>query len=159
MPHIVDRIAKHKKALAALLFTGAAKSHRGNPATSLKIHDLYCSSVLLSGIATLVLTNTEMDILDKHYTTTLQNLQRLHDKTPQGVVHFLAGALPFRALLHLRQMSEFSMICHMPGNPLHIHARHVLALSPPSAQSWFLQVRDSTPFLILCSYWRHHLGG
>ena len=93
-------------------------------------------------MATLVLNNSEIGVLDKHFTTTLQNLQRLHDKTPQAVVHLLAGALPFRALLHLRQMSEFSMICHMPGNPLHIHARHVLALSPPSSHSWFLRVRD-----------------
>ena len=34
------------------------------------------------------------------------------------------------------------MICHLPNNTLNIHAKHVLALSPPSAQSWFLQVRD-----------------
>ena len=34
------------------------------------------------------------------------------------------------------------MICHLPNNTLNTHAKHVLALSPPSAQSWFLQVRD-----------------
>ena len=42
----------------------------------------------------------------------------------------------------MRQLSLFSMICHLPNNPLNIHAKHVLALSPTSAQSWFLQVRD-----------------
>jgi hypothetical protein len=142
MPYIVDRIAKHKKALGAVLFTGAAKSHRGNPAASLHVHELYCSSVLLSGLATLVLSKLEIGILDQHFTTTIQRLQRLLDKTPHAVVHLLAGSLPFKALLHMRQSTLFSMICHLPTNPLNIHARHVLALSPTSAHSWFLQVRD-----------------
>ena len=72
MPYIIDRIAKHKKALGAVLFTGAAKSHRGNPAASLRVHELYCSSVLLSGLATLVLSKVEIGILDQHFTATLQ---------------------------------------------------------------------------------------
>ena len=138
MPHINDRIAKHKKALGAVLFTGAAKSHRGNPAASLRVHELYCSSVLLSGMATLVLSKSEIDILDQHFTITLQRLQRLHEKTPHAVTHLLAGTLPFKALLHMRQLSILSMICHLPNNTLNIHAQHVLALSPPSAKSWFL---------------------
>lgn len=142
LPHIVNRIAKHKKALAAVLFTGAAKSHRGNPAASLRVHSLYCSSVLLQGIASLVLTASEVDILDKHFTTTLQNLQHLHSKTPHAAVHLLAGSLPFKALLAMRQLSLFSMICHLHDNPLNLHAKHVLTFSPQSAKSWFFQVRD-----------------
>ena len=142
LPHIVTRIAKHKKALAAVLFTGGAKSHRGSPAAILRVHDLYCTSVLLSGMASLVLSTSEIDVLDRHFTTTIQNLQRLHDRSPSAVVHLLSGTLPFKALLCMRQLSLFSMICHLPNNPLNLHARHVLALSPPSAQSWFLQVKD-----------------
>ena len=142
MPHIVERIAKHKNALAAVLFTGAARSHRGNPAASLRVHELYCTPVLLCGLATLVLSKAEIAVLDQHYTTTVQRLQRLHDKTPKAVVHLLAGCVPFKALLHMRQLSLFLMICYLPGNPLHLHAKHVLTLSAPSSQSWFLQVRD-----------------
>ena len=142
MPHIVDRIAKHKSALAAVLFTGAAKSHRGNPAASLRVHELYCTPVLLCGLATLVLSKAEIAVLDQHFTSTLQRLQRLHNRTPRAVVHLLAGCVPFKALLNMRQLSLFQMICYLPGNPLHQHAKHVLTFSAPGSHSWFLQVRD-----------------
>ena len=44
--------------------------------------------------------------------------------------------------MDLRQLSIYSMICHLPTDPLHLHAHHVLTLAPPSANSWFQQVRD-----------------
>ena len=34
------------------------------------------------------------------------------------------------------------MICHLPGDPLHAHARHVLVTAKNSANSWFLKIRD-----------------
>ena len=85
MPHILDRIAKHKRAIAAVLFTGVAKSHRGNPAASIRIHNLYCTPVLMSGLASLVLTKAEISVLDRHFTSTLERLQKLHNKTPRSV--------------------------------------------------------------------------
>ena len=77
MTHVLHRISQHKKALASVMFSGTAKSHRANPAASLRIHTLYCTPVLLSGLSSLVLSTTEMKTLDHHYTTTLQRLQRL----------------------------------------------------------------------------------
>ena len=50
LPNILDRIAKHKRALGAVLSSGLAKSHRGNPASSLRVHQLYCLPILLSGL-------------------------------------------------------------------------------------------------------------
>ena len=34
------------------------------------------------------------------------------------------------------------MICRLPSDPLHAHALYVLSCSPPTAKSWFQQVRD-----------------
>ena len=93
-------------------------------------------------MAALVLTKAEIRILDSHFLTTLQNIQRLHDKTPRAVVLFLAGSLPGEAVLHTRQLTLFSMICRLPGDPLHAHAHYVLTCSQRSASSWFQQVRD-----------------
>ena len=66
LPHIVNRVAVHKKALHALLPAGLARRHRGSPRASLKISQLYGVPVLLSGLASLVLTKTELDIVDAH---------------------------------------------------------------------------------------------
>ena len=142
MPHILDRIAKHKRAIASVLFSGVAKSHRGNPAASIRIHNLYCTPVLMSGLASLVLTKPEISVLDRHFTSTLERLQKLHSKTPRSVIHFLSGTLPFSAHLAIRQLSLFIMICNKPNNQLHLHAKYILTFLGPSSKSWFLQIRN-----------------
>ena len=99
------RISAHRKALASVLHTGIARSHRGNPASSIKIEKLYATPVLLSGISSLVLSSNEVRLIDNHYAETLRCLLRLHKKTPRCVTFFLAGSLPGTALIHMRQMS------------------------------------------------------
>ena len=142
LPNLLNRIISHKKSLGAILSAGLAHSHRGNPAASLQVHQLYETPVLFSGLAALVLSKAEIGLLDSHFLNTLQNLQRLHDKTPRAVVLFMAGSLPGEAILHTRQLTLFSMICRLPGDPLHAHALYVLSCSPRTAKSWFQQVRD-----------------
>ena len=142
MPHLMNRIACHKKAIAATLPAGMAKGHRGNPAASLRVHTLYATPVLLNGVASLVLSSAEKEIMSAHYKSTIQKLQRLHNNTPRSVVFFLAGCLPFEAVLHVRQLGLFSMICHLPKDPLHKHAQHILSTVPLKAKSWFQQIRQ-----------------
>ena len=56
IPNLMNRLSSHRKALAAKLGTGIAKSHRGNLAAALKIEKLYAMPVLFSGLPSLVLT-------------------------------------------------------------------------------------------------------
>ena len=142
LSQILNRVAMHKKSLHALLPTGLARRHRGNPAVSIKLSLLYGAPVLLSGVASLVLTQKELSILDGHYLRSIQGLLRLHERTPRSVVYFLAGTLPVRALLHQRILSLFSMVCHLQGDPLNEHARHSLLLSTLCPKSWFQQVKN-----------------
>ena len=142
MPHLLNRIAAHKKDLGAICSAGMARGQRGNPAASLRVHQLHATPVLLSGVATLVLNNAEKRVMEAHYKTTVQKLQRLHPNTPRAVVFFLAGTLPFEAVLHIRQLSLFSMVCHLPHDPLHIHAKYILTTALPKAKSWFQQILD-----------------
>ena len=142
MPNLLNRIISHKRAIGSVLSAGLARSHRGNPAASLRVHQLYCSPVLFSGLAAQVLSRAEIKILDSHFQNTLQDLQRLHTKAPRSVVLFLAGSIPGEGILHTKQLTLFSMICRLPTDPLNTHARHVLTCSPPSAKSWFQQIRN-----------------
>lgn len=142
MPNIIHRISAHKKALGSVLSAGLARGHRGSPAAALKVHQLYCTPVLFSGLASLVLSKCEVATIDCHYQKTLQYIQRLHDKTPRAAVLFLAGRLPGEAELHLRQLTLFTMICHLPGNPLHSHAEYSLTRLSSAAKSWFHQVKE-----------------
>ena len=103
--------------------------------------------VLMSGLGSLFLSEAEIKVMETHFKNTIQNLQRLHQNTPRGVVYLLSGSLPGRAVLHCRQLSLFLMVCYMPNNPLHRHAKYILTCSTPSAKSWFQQIRD-----ICCQY-------
>jgi hypothetical protein len=44
--------------------------------------------------------------------------------------------------LHTRQLTLFSMICHLPDDHLNSHARYILSSTPASSKSWFHQIKD-----------------
>ena len=44
-------------------------------------------------------------------------------------------------MLHRRMLGLFSMVCHLPGDSLHSHARYILTSASPSAKSWFQQIQ------------------
>ena len=142
LPNVLHRIAEHKKALGAVMSAGLARGHSGSPAAALRVHQLHCLPVLFSGLASLVLNKAETRLIDSHYQVTIQNLQRLHLRTPRSIIFFLAGTLPGEAVLHIRQLALFSMICHLPNDPLHEHGVYALTSLPKSAYSWFHHVRD-----------------
>ena len=141
LPAILDRFTAHKKALGAVLHAGVARGHRGNPAASLRVVQIYGTPVLLSGLASLVLSKSEENLIEQHHKEIILNIQRLLPCTPRSVIFFLAGSLPGTALLHLRQLSIFGMICRLPENILHAHAINVFTSSTPSPNSWLFKIR------------------
>ena len=137
MPHIQKRISSHKKALNAVLPIGLARGHRGNPAASLRINSIYALPVRMSGLSSLVLQSSEMDIISKYTKVTSERLQKLQPRTLHCIVMFLRGQLPGLAQLHLGQLSVSGMSSRDPKSLLHKHACHVLSVSKPSVLSWF----------------------
>ena len=141
LPHIQQRITSHKKSLGSILQSGMSRRHRANPLSSLQAEKTFCSPVLFSGVAALILSRTEKDCLVSYVKTTTQNLLKLHPKTPEPFVFLISGSLPGEAVLHLRQLSLFLMVCRLPDNILHSVAHQEL-LSPRSKKTWFGQIED-----------------
>ena len=142
LPHILKRISGHKKALAAALSSGLARHHRANPAASLKTEKLIGLPVLQSGVAALTLLKSEVGILSQHYKHTLEGLLKIHKKTPAPFVFFVAGSLPFQALLDIKQLGLFGMVCRLENNILHTVARYVLTTCADNSSSWFIQIKE-----------------
>ena len=142
LPAIHARISAHKKARGAVLHTGMARSHRGNPAASLRVQQVYANPVLFSGIASLVMDEQELNIVNQHHKECLRNLQRLLPLTPQSVIYFLSGSLPGKAILHTRMLSIFRMITRLHDNIINTHARNIFNFATSSSKSWFHQIRD-----------------
>jgi len=58
------------------------------------------------------------------------------------VIHFLAGSLPASALLHIRQLGLFAMICRLPSeNALRKNAYELFEIGPLVKTSWFTQIQ------------------
>ena len=62
--NILDRIMSHKRALGTILHAGIARNYRGNPSYSLKAEQMCGSSVLFSGLGSLVLTRNEIEYIE-----------------------------------------------------------------------------------------------
>ena len=142
MPNIVQRVAAFKKALGALVSCGLAKGRRTNPVLSLRILTIYGTPVLMSGLASLVLTNCEVASLDQQFKRTLQNIIKLSTNSPSSLVHFVSGSLPCTAILHMKQITLFGMVCRLRSDPLNVLAIQVLLTASSSSPSWFTQVRN-----------------
>ena len=128
-PNITARMVAHRRAVYSLLHAGLAKKHRANPAASLRIEVVFAMPVLLSGLASLVLSTKEEKQLDQHYKIHIQRLLRLHQATPAPVVFLLAGCLPLPAQLHLRMFTLFGQLCRLRGgdNILAKHASNIFS--------------------------------
>ena len=121
LPNLLQMFASFKKALGSIISCGLARRSRSNPSASLRILSLYGTPVLMSGLASLVLSPKEISSVDQQFKGTVQALLKLSISSPAPLVHFVSGTLPGTAILHLRQLSLFGMICHLPGDPLHHH--------------------------------------
>ena len=142
-PNILARLSAHRSAVFALLSAGLAKAHRANPAASMRVERLYGIPVLLSGLATMVLAPPELAVIIGNFKQHVEQLLKLHSATPECVVWFLAGCLPFEALLHLRMFTLFGMITRLQEgeNIIAKHARNMLASAKPSSKSWLLELQ------------------
>ena len=146
LPHILDRIASHRRALASVLPVGVAHHHCGNPSSALQLEKLYGGPVLFSGLASLVLSCKEISAIHRHHRATLCRLQKLAPNTPDSVVYFLAGSLPGIALLHLKQLGLFGMLARQ-GRESILVSLGIQALQykgKGSSRSWFSQLRSIT---------------
>ena len=106
------------------------------------MNQLYGIPVLLSGLASLVLSKKEVEIIDRHHSETLRKLLRLLKNTPRCVIYFLSGCLPGAALMHMRQFSLFGMICRLSNNILNQYAFNYFSEADQFKTSWFRQIGD-----------------
>ena len=84
------QISSHKKALDSVISAGLARGHIANPSATLIVHQVYCTAVRLSGLASLVFSKSELGIIEQHYKSTVKKIHRLHKSTPRSFVYFLA---------------------------------------------------------------------
>ena len=81
-------------------------------------------------------------MIEKYVKDTLRNLQKLVSRTPPCVIYFLGGHLPASAVLHLRQLSLFNMICQLKDSVLYKMSEYQLTTSKFNNGSWIMRIRE-----------------
>ena len=118
-----------------------ARGHRGNPAAGLHVDRIYGFPVMLSGLGPLALSKSDLNVINQHHKEIISNLQRLLPCTPRSVIYFLGGSLPGEALLHIRQLSIFGMICRLPKTSVsHVLATDLIKSEKSACKSWIYQI-------------------
>ena len=91
----------------------------------------------------LLLIKPEISILNVYTRKVFRQIMKLHHNTAAPAIHFLSGALPAEAALHIKQFSLLRMIAHLGlVNCLYSIAYHNLTNKVPA--SWFHTLR-ATP--------------
>ena len=144
LPNIAARITAHKRAMGSVLSAGLAIRHRSNPQSALRVMKLYGDPVLFSGLSSLVLSKSEIKMLDNHHKNTLRNMLKMFKGTPRSFICLVGGSLPGEAILHLKQLTLFGMIARLPDDPLHHHAIYILSQQLRNGKSWFLIIDKLT---------------
>ena len=85
MPNVLQRIAAYQGSVHSLLKAGLANRHKGSPAACLKAEATYATPVLLSGLASLILSDEEVELLQAAHTPTRWMLQKRPSKSFEGV--------------------------------------------------------------------------
>lgn len=155
MPHVLNRLSAHRRAVHSILHCGLAKGHRGNPASGLRLERAYGAPVLLSGTAALILNGAEISALHQHYKCSVRQILRLPITTPESYIMFIAGSLPATAFIHLHTLTLLGMIGRLGRDGI-LNKIGCQALLAGSTHSWFVMVRHTTqryglpdPLLIL----------
>ena len=141
--NILAGLSAHRRAVYSLLKAGLARSHRANPSGTLRVERVYGVPVLLSGIASLVLTTKEETMMSQHYKVHLERLLKLHQATPAPVVFMISGCLPLQAQLHLKMLSIFGQLSRLRAgdNILAVWANNFYSSATSNPKSWFGAVR------------------
>ena len=113
LPAIMSCLSAHTKSIFHLLECGGTMSHGGIPAYSLAVEKLYSAPTMYSGLAVLVLSESELNVITRHQKKTLEQLQRLYSRTPRAAVHLLCGCLPAPGLIDLKKFSLIGMIARL----------------------------------------------
>ena len=144
----MERISAYHRAMAAIIHTGGARYHNSYPSTTLYLHRMYGTPVLLSGLASLYLSPKELEAISKQYKSMLCRLQKLPDNTPDSVIYFLARQLPSSALIHLKQLSLLGMSSRLGySSILQDIGVKVLSSQNVVKKSWFIQIN-----MVCCKY-------
>ena len=140
-PCIQAKIKKARQTAYSMLKPGMHGSNGLDPSASYKLIQTYVLPVLLYGLEAVILSTSEVELLENFYRGLLRRVQSLPESCAKEAVYLLLGAVPVQTLIHQRVLCLLGSISRMgPDESLHRLATRQLGLSVKP--SWFAYVTD-----------------
>ena len=140
-PCIQAKIKKARQTAYSMLKPGMHGSNGLDPSASFKLIQTYVLPVLLYGLEAVILSSSEVELLENFYRGLLRRIQSLPESCGKEAIYLLLGAVPVQTLIHQRVLCLLGSISRMgPDESLHRLATRQLGLSV--RPSWFAYVTD-----------------
>jgi exonuclease III len=132
------RVLVAQRTVYALIPSGMYGQDGLSPVIMRKLLSAYVIPRMMHGLETLILTQGDVDKLERGYKNILRNLMSLRKNIASSAVYLMMGQLPIEAELHLRILTLYGMISRQDDQTaIKQLARRQLATQTNPCNSWF----------------------
>ena len=144
---IQSRISAARRTVMSLLGAGLRGYYGTGPYAGALKYKTYVLPILIYGLEVLVLSTTEIKILEKYHRQNIRCLLHLPTSTAVEALHFLSGIPPIEGEIHIKALSTFRNIIaiEMPSPPL-LYIRELIirqmTMKTSQSSSWTTYIKS-----------------
>jgi hypothetical protein len=139
---VEKRIQSGRRTAYALMGAGMHGFNGISPHVSKTLMSTYVDPVVLYGLESLCIKESDLEALEKSHISLLRQLQSLPNSTAIPAIYLLLGILPIRAQIHIKILSLYISILHRPSSVEYDVIQRQLAIKDTSSSSWTSQLRQ-----------------
>ena len=141
-PTVKIRITTARRSTYAMMGAGLHGLNGLNPAISLQLIKIYIIPRLLYGLEAMILTESDVKMIETYYRTLLKQIQHLPKNTASPAVYLLLGALPAEGHLDLNRLSLFNRLVTSETSLEREIVERQLATKDLHSHSWVATIRQ-----------------
>jgi hypothetical protein len=135
---VEDRVKLGRRTVYALVPAGLHGQDGLSPSTSAAVIKAYVLPRIIYGMEAIILSKSDLCILDRGYKRILRDLQSLSKQVASEAIFLLIGLLPIQAEIHIRTLILFGAVARLPeSSMLKALAERQIALQKGPKDSWF----------------------
>ena len=139
--NVHNRLTKGRKSLFGLLGPAFSQKCLLSPAVKIHLYRMYTCAITRSGLSSMVLRNSHMDLLNMFHKKTLRSFLSLSQRSPIPSLYFIFGELPIEAKIHRDVFSLFFSLISNPKTKAYQMVRYLLHEGSENSRTWSVYLR------------------
>ena len=139
--NVHNRLTKGRKSLFGLLGPAFSQKCLLSPAVKIHLYRMYTCAITRSGLSSMVLRNSHMDLLNMFHKKTLRSFLSLSQRSPIPALYLIFGELPIEAKIHRDVFSLFFSLISNPKTKAYQMVRYLLHEGSENSRTWSVYLR------------------